>query len=149
MLEATLFGSAMLILAVLTHSMGTAVLVKIINSPHRTKHRYLSPCESILRIGNIAVLLLIMHIAQIAMWACVYWQWIDVPAIQTFMDAFYFSMITYTTVGYGDIVIAGEGRLLSGFESINGILMFGWSTALLFAAVQKIWLDKPIDAVPQ
>ena len=139
-IEAVLFGSCILVIAVLFHSLGTVKLVQIIKKPQRPSAKWHGEYQKIAKISYVAVFLLVLHIIQIAIWAAVYRYLIDIPMISTFSDAFYFSIITYTTVGYGDIVIAGEGRLLSGIESINGILMFGWSTALLFAAVQRMWL---------
>ncbi len=46
--------------------------------------------------------------------------------------------MTYTTLGYGDITLSGPWRIMSGIEAINGVLLAGWSTAALFALVQKI-----------
>ena len=51
----------------------------------------------------------------------------------------YFSFVTLTTLGYGDITLSEGYRLLSGIQALNGILLVGWSTALMFAVVQKTW----------
>ena len=56
-------------------------------------------------------------------------------------EAAYFSFVTFTTLGYGDITLPYPIRLMSGIEAINGILLVGWSTALLFAVVQRTWQD--------
>lgn len=53
--------------------------------------------------------------------------------------------VTFTTLGYGDIVLGPEWRLLSGIEAINGIVLFGWSTAFLFAIVQRSWKEVHLD----
>lgn len=57
----------------------------------------------------------------------------------TFEEALYFSTVTFTTVGYGDIVLNKEWRLLATFEAINGWIIFGWATALIMAAVQRLF----------
>ncbi len=49
-----------------------------------------------------------------------------------------FSTVTYTTLGYGDITLPPVWRVMSGFEAMNGILLFGWSTAMFYAVVQRI-----------
>ena len=48
-------------------------------------------------------------------------------------------MITFTTLGYGDITLAQEWHLLTGVEGMVGIVVFGLTTALLFAVIQKSW----------
>ena len=48
-----------------------------------------------------------------------------------------FMVITLTTLGYGDIVLTEQWRLLAAIEAANGIIMFGWSTALVIAVVQR------------
>ena len=50
---------------------------------------------------------------------------------------YYYSFITLTTLGYGDITLSEGWRILSGIEALNGLLLVGWTTALLFAIVQK------------
>ena len=60
-------------------------------------------------------------------------------ALQSFEKALYFSMVTYTTLGYGDVILHDRWRLLSAFGSANGIIMFGWTTAIVIAAVQRIY----------
>ena len=58
--------------------------------------------------------------------------------------AFYFSMVTFTTLGYGDIVLDERWRLLASFEAATGIIMFGWTTAIVLAAVQSTYFGKKI-----
>jgi hypothetical protein len=69
-------------------------------------------------------------------WALLY---LLLDAIRPLEKAVYFSVEAFTTVGYGDVVLDESWRLLSSLESANGLLMFGWSTALVFAAVQWIY----------
>ena len=51
----------------------------------------------------------------------------------------YFSMVTFTTLGYGEIVLGEQWRLLASFEAANGIIIFGWTTAIVVAAVQRVY----------
>jgi hypothetical protein len=57
----------------------------------------------------------------------------------SFSESVYFSMVTFTTLGYGDISLSSDWRLLSGFEAINGIMLIGWSTAMMFSLIQNIY----------
>jgi len=54
-----------------------------------------------------------------------------------FEKTFYLSMDTFTTLGYGDVVLMKRWRLLASFEAANGIIMFGWTTAIVIAVVQR------------
>ena len=53
--------------------------------------------------------------------------------------AFYFSAVTYTTTGYGDLVLPHDWRLVGGVEALTGILMCGWSTGFFFAIVNRLY----------
>ena len=59
-------------------------------------------------------------------------------------DAFYFSLVTFATLGYGDIVLAPDYRIFGALAATCGSLMLGWSTALIFAAISR-GLDRPAD----
>jgi voltage-gated potassium channel len=72
------------------------------------------------------------HLAQVALWAgFLVWR----GALQTYDDAFYFSLVTFATLGYGDIVLAPGYRIFGALQAACGSLMLGWSTALIFTAV--------------
>lgn len=58
---------------------------------------------------------------------------------------FYYSAITYTAVGYGDILPTGDIRLLAVAESLNGLLLIGWSGAFTFIAMQRLWSDRVVE----
>ncbi|MEZ5811573.1 MAG: ion channel [Rhizobiaceae bacterium] len=61
-----------------------------------------------------------------------------VGAFESFSASLYFSTVTFSTLGYGDVVPAGEWRLFAALEGINGFLMIGWSTAYLVAASTRV-----------
>ena len=50
-------------------------------------------------------------------------------------------MVTFTTLGYGDITLSQQWRLLSSFEAATGIIMFGWTTALVITTVQRVFFS--------
>ncbi len=88
---------------------------------------------------STALLLLLLHMAEVAPWASAYLLLPGLDSINTFEQATYFATVTFASLGYGDIVIEGPWRLLSAVQAMNGLLVFGWSTALLFAVVERIW----------
>jgi hypothetical protein len=79
--------------------------------------------------------LILIHGVEIAVWAIFYWWKKCLPDAES---AFYFSGVTYTTVGYGDLVLPREWRLLGPIEGLTGILMCGLSAGLFFAMVSRI-----------
>ncbi len=87
----------------------------------------------------VALCMLSAHLLEIAVWAYfLVWQHIF-PDPRT---AFYFSAVTYTTVGYGDLVLPEQWRILAGVEGLTGILMCGWSTGIFFAVVSRIYSER-------
>ena len=76
------------------------------------------------------------HVIQIWVWAIFYY---FVEEIPTWESALYFSTSSFTTVGYGDLILSEEWRLLGSIEAINGMILFGWSTAFIFAGVSRIY----------
>ncbi len=77
----------------------------------------------------------LLHLVEIAFWAMLYYQTGAMPDLQS---AFYFSGVTYTTTGYGDLVLPKDWRLIGGIEALTGILMCGWSTGFFFAVVARM-----------
>jgi len=87
------------------------------------------------RLIRVASWLVAAHLIEIVVWGTAY------AVLGVFPDpetAAYFSAVTYTTVGYGDLVPPAEWRLLAGMEGLTGILMCGWSTGYFFAVVSRI-----------
>jgi hypothetical protein len=79
---------------------------------------------------------------EVWLWALVYLYnpaIIELPDLQT---AFYFSMVTFTSLGYGDVVLTGEWRTLASIQAANGVIIFGWTTALIFWFIQHIYIKE-------
>ena len=72
---------------------------------------------------------------EVWLWALVY---LAVGALDTWESALYFSTSTFSTVGYGDVTLDPEWRMLGALESVNGFLLIGWSTAYLIAASMRV-----------
>ena len=64
---------------------------------------------------------------------------IDGPDSGSFNDAFYFSIVSYTTLGIGDIYPVGEARLLSGVEALNGLVMVTWTASMTYLHMERFW----------
>lgn len=86
-----------------------------------------------------AFFLLLLHFIQSGIWAFTFYLLPGITEFETIEKAIYFSLVTFTTLGYGEITISSTNRILAGFEAINGILLIGWSTAFMFSVWQYIW----------
>jgi hypothetical protein len=84
---------------------------------------------------RIAGWIIALHLIEITVWALAY-SWLD--AMADLSSAMYFSAVTYTTTGYGDLVLPEEWRIVGGVEALTGILMCGWSTGFFFAVVSRM-----------
>lgn len=94
-----------------------------------------------------ALILLLLNFSQALIWAFTYYLLPGVIEFDEFEKAVYFSLVTFTTLGYGDITISSENRILSGFEAMNGILLLGWSTTMMFSVMQFIWRNALNDDI--
>lgn len=86
-----------------------------------------------LQFSTLMSVLMIGNIIQVAFWA---WLYRALDAFNDFETAMYFSGVTFTSLGYGDVVLDGRIRLLAPLQAANGLMMFGITTALFFAIVQ-------------
>ena len=94
--------------------------------------RFWPPTWLFIRVAGWLVLL---HLLEISIWAIAYTWGHAMPDAHS---AFYFSSVTYTTVGYGDLVLPAAWRLAGGIEALTGILMCGWSTGFFFTIVSSL-----------
>jgi voltage-gated potassium channel len=94
----------------------------------------LGPFRSAALVVRVTTAVVALHGIQVLVWAGGY-RWLCLPSWES---ALYFSAISYTTVGYGDIVLPSQWRMLGPIESILGILMCGLSVSLLFAIATRL-----------
>ena len=104
------------------------------------------------RFGVLSVVIfcLFLHIVEISLYAGGFSIADRVFGVGQFNDErsidalayFYYAAITFTAVGYGDILPSGDIRILAIAESLNGLLLIGWSGAFTFIAMQKLWSDR-------
>ena len=92
--------------------------------------------KSVFVMMVLALLVAIAHLVAIALWA--------VPVMicggfERYEDGFYLSAMNYTTLGYGDVVLPPDWRLLGPLEAVNGVLLLGLSTAVIFAVMNQLF----------
>jgi hypothetical protein len=79
------------------------------------------------------VLLLMLHSVEATLWAVHY---VHSSSLPDFATALYFSILSYATIGYGDVVLPAQERLVGAMEGMVGTMMAGWSVALIVATLQ-------------
>ena len=142
MLKSIIIGLLLSMVTVGIHAVGTEWLIHHFRKRESLYAPPLSRLKSVKLLCGTAVALLVFHVVEVAVWASVYLIILSLDPIHTIEEATYFSMGTFSALGYGDIVITESWRVLSGIQAMTGVLVFGWSTALLFAVVRALWISE-------
>jgi voltage-gated potassium channel len=85
-----------------------------------------------------ALFLLSLNFIEAIIWGFTYYILPGITEFETLEKAIYFSLVTFTTLGYGEITISSTNRILAGFEAMNGVLLLGWTTAMMFSVLQFV-----------
>jgi hypothetical protein len=118
------------------HCAGMVLLgIPLVNRRRAIEQRAGTVYIVLLLMGVFAVLLL-LHLVENCIWAAFYY-WRSL--FENYETSLYFSFGTYTTIGYGDVVLPGKWRLLGALEGISGVLLCGLSTAFLFRVVDVLF----------
>src|SRR6266480_6191057 len=132
MIAKLLIASCLVATTVIIHAGGLGMaLSHALRSTGRSETRFWPITWLLIRI---AWLLLLFHLVEIAAWALFFWWEKCLPNLES---SFYFSGVTYATLGYGDLVLPKECRLFGPIEGLTGILMCGLSTAFFFAVMTR------------
>lgn len=127
------FAWVLAAITVAMHGVGLAFMLRILARRENIPLRQLWAISR--RLVWVACYLILLHVIAISTWAAFYvWQGCF-PDLET---AFYFSGVTYATIGYGDVVLMKPWRLFGLIEGLTGILMCGLSTGVFFAVVNYI-----------
>ena len=139
MLQLSLIGAVLIAITVIIHGVGTTYLVRYLAQKFLDARGHWDSQYAMVAVIAAAIVLVLLHVLEIIVWAGVYMALVPAGELADLEAAVYFSFVTFTTLGYGDITLSEGWRLLSGIQALNGILLVGWSTALMFAVVQKSW----------
>ncbi|MGV8854390.1 MAG: potassium channel family protein [Devosia sp.] len=112
-------------LIAVTHMMGR------VTSHWRLQGRH----NRIIAMNSVVIGIFGVITVEVWLWAMIYYLLRVMPDFQT---ALYFSTSTFSTVGYGDVVLNHDWRLLAALESIDGFILIGWSTAYLISAGMRV-----------
>jgi len=134
-----LTGLSLLAATVVIHAIGTTYWVRYLLRRYAAVDGQFRQRTRIGVLISSAIFLSCLHLAEVMLWALGYRIVLPAGELESLEAAFYFSAVTFTTLGYGDITLSSAWRLLSGIEAIDGILLIGWSTAFMFAILQRTW----------
>ena len=133
MLRQFMVGGAVSVCNIAIHALVMAIIVRVARSMG-TKE-WLHP--SLLLIGvmsSTVSVLMVTHAVEVIVWALAYGM-VDIAAPGT--NLIYFAFVNYTTLGYGDVTPSARWQLLGPITAMNGVLLFGWSTAVIFEVLRK------------
>ncbi len=131
-----LIGAGLICLTVVTHAIALDRLLVLIENWRNSCRLIFRKFWKIPLLITAVLGVFMAHVVQIWIWALFYY---GVGALDHFETALYYSTITFTTVGFGDVVLGHDWRLVSSFEAANGFLLFGWSTAFIFEIMSKLY----------
>jgi hypothetical protein len=132
MIANLLIALCLVAITVTIHAVGLGLILShSLRSPNQLETRFWPITWLLIRI---AWLLIVIHLFEIIIWGLFFWWQKCLPDAES---SFYFSGVTYATIGYGDLVLPKDWRLFGPIEGVTGILMCGLSTAFFFAVMTK------------
>lgn len=132
MLRQLLVGGAISLCNIAIHAIVMATVVGTARKALKWEHRRLHIWLTAMMVATVGVLM-VAHVAEVIAWSLAY-AILDVAPAGA--DVLYFAFVNYTTLGYGDLVPMERWRLLGPMAAMNGVLLFGWSTAVIFEVLR-------------
>jgi Ion channel len=133
MLRQLLLGGGVSVINIAIHSLIMATVVGLAQRAGATRRPHPSLFLAAVMIPIVSVLMA-THTVEVMVWAAAY---ALVDAAPEDVQLVYFAFVNYATLGYGDIVPVDRWKLLGPITAMNGALMFGWSTAVIFEVLRK------------
>jgi voltage-gated potassium channel len=127
-------GVVLVALTISLQSAGMAAFINWVRSGFAHRIGRFGAVHSTRLIVRFTTVLFALHLLQILLWAGFY-RWFCFPS---WGESFYFSITSFSTVGYGDLILPRMWRVLGPVESVTGVLMCGLSVSLLFAIVNRL-----------
>jgi hypothetical protein len=133
MLRQLLVGAAISVCNIAVHALVMTAVVRVARGVAAKE----APRQSLrlvaVMIATVSVLM-VAHVSEVMVWALAY---AIVDAAPPGADVLYFAFVNYTTLGYGDVTPVARWRLLGPMTAMNGVLLFGWSTAVIFEVLRR------------
>src|SRR2546427_10954358 len=135
-------GAGAIACTIIVHALALSATVNFVRRQRRLGRTGTSFWIDGALVAAAASFALAAHLVEIALWAVLF---MICGEFSEFGTAFDHSVVNYTTLGYGNVVMAPAWRLLGPLEAANGSLMFGVSTAMIFAVIQRLIHTRFVD----
>jgi len=133
MLRQFLVGGAVSVCNIAIHALIMTVVVRTASTVAARIVAWPSLLLIAVMMGTVSVLM-VAHASEVIVWSLAY---LIVDATSAGSNLIYFAFVNYTTLGYGDVIPVQRWQLLGPMTAMNGVLLFGWSTAVIFEVLRK------------
>jgi len=136
MLRQYLVGAAASVCNIAIHALVMVAVIRVT----RIADGLATSCHTLRLIAVMiaaVTVLMIAHLAEVLVWSLIY---VATSAAPEGSDLIYFAFVNYTTLGYGDVTPVERWHLLGPMTAMNGVLLFGWSTAVIFEVLRMTLL---------
>ncbi len=135
-------GLVVVICTIMIHALPLSATVAFVRRERKLGH---AGTNFWVDMGIVALAIssaLVAHLIEVALWAVLYR---ICGEFADFRTAYYRSAVNYTSLGYGDLIMSPSWKLLGPLEAANGMLLFGVSTAMIFAVIQRLVQARFVD----
>jgi hypothetical protein len=133
MLRQFFVGGGVSLVTIAIHALVMTIVVHVARAMGTKQHTHSSLFLIAVMIPTVSVLMA-AHVIEVFAWALAYWMFDAAPAGANLV---YFAFVNYATLGYGDILPVERWRLLGPITAMSGMLLFGWSTAVIFEVLRR------------
>ena len=135
-------GAIVISCTILIHGLGVMMVVRYVRREKDRGRAGKGFWGDFVIVATAIQIALVAHLLETGLWAVVF-EWCG--EFHDFAAAYYHSAVNYSTLGYGDVVMSPSWRLMGPLEAADGMLMFGVSTAMVFALIQGLIQARFID----
>jgi len=128
-------GSATVICTIFIHALPLSATISFVRREKKLGHLGSNFRRDMGVVMRVILYAFVAHLIEMAVWAILF---VICGEFSDFATAYYHSAVNYTSLGYGDIIMSRTWRLLGPLETADGMLLFGVSTAMIFAVIQRL-----------
>ena len=128
-------GFAAVICTILIHALPLRATTAFVRREKKLGHLGMNFRRDMGLVVRVILYAFVAHLMEMALWAILF---LICGEFSDFATAFYHSAVNYTSLGYGDIIMSPAWRVLGPLETANGMLLFGVSTGMIFALIQRL-----------